>query len=111
MWSNLLRASIATAIIFAVSEMSQRHPRVGAVILALPLLSVMAIIGSWLRFHDLSSASELARSTIVFVLLGLPFFLPLAFAERLGLGFWTAILAGIALACLTIGAWFRFHAA
>ena len=37
--------------------------------------------------------------------LGLPFFVPLAFAERFGLGFWPAFLTGLALATVTIGLW------
>lgn len=31
-------------------------------------------------------------------------FLPLAFADRLGLGFWSAMLAGLILASMTVGA-------
>jgi hypothetical protein len=42
------------------------------------------------------------------VSLGLPFFVPLAFAERLGLGYWAASVLGIVLASLNIGAWFAF---
>lgn len=38
--------------------------------------------------------------------LGLPFFVPLAFAERLGLSFWSAFTAGLVLASTTIGPWF-----
>jgi hypothetical protein len=37
--------------------------------------------------------------------LGLPFFIPLAFADRLGLNFWSAFGAGLVLASLTIGTW------
>jgi hypothetical protein len=53
----------------------------------------------------LPAVSRLARETLVLVPLGLPFFLPFAFAEQLKLGFWSCFVAGLALASLTIGAW------
>ena len=43
--------------------------------------------------------------TLVLVPLGLPFFVPLAFAEKLGLGFWSAFFSGLALAFVTVGLW------
>ena len=45
----------------------------------------------------LRKSFRLARETLVLVPLGLPFFIPLAFASRLGLGFWPALGAGIVL--------------
>jgi hypothetical protein len=35
----------------------------------------------------------------------LPFFIPLAFAEQLGLNFWSAFVIEIAAAAATIGVW------
>lgn len=55
--------------------------------------------------HNLYNRSVLARETLILVPLGLPFFVPLAFAERLGLGFWGAMTAGLIAASLTIGLW------
>jgi hypothetical protein len=46
------------------------------------------------------------RETLILVPLGLPFFVPLAFAEGLGIRFWTAFGLGILLASGTIGLWF-----
>jgi len=43
--------------------------------------------------------------TLVLVPLGLPFFLPLAFADRLGLNFWPAFGIGMLLASCTVGTW------
>jgi hypothetical protein len=60
---------------------------------------------TWIRDHDLKNLSQLSRETLVLVPLGLPFFIPLGFAERLGLSFWSALAAGLVLAVLTIGGW------
>lgn len=108
MISILLRVVIPAVIILAVSEVSRRSPRLGALLLTLPLVSILAFGTVWLRDHDLKSLSLMARETLILVPLGLPFFLPLAFAERLGLGFWPAAGAGLLLASTTIGIWFAF---
>ncbi len=88
MVSFLLRVVIPIVIILAVSQVSQRSPRLGAFLLTLPLTSVLAFGAAWFRDHDLKSLSQMAREMLILVPVGLPFFVPLAFAERLGLSFW-----------------------
>jgi hypothetical protein len=102
---NLVRVLLVAAIIVAVAELSKRYPRAGALLLSLPTVSILAILMGWFQHHDLVALSRLARETLVLVPLGLPFFIPLAFAQRLGLGFWAAFWAGIVLASLTIVSW------
>ena len=62
------------------------------------------LLGMLLVVH-LQAMSQLSRETLSLGPLGLPFFVPLAFAQRLGLDFWTALVAGIVLASLTIVSW------
>ena len=88
---------------------SIRHsPRLAALLLTLPLVSILAFAASWSKDHDLRSISQMAKETLILVPLGLPFLLPLAFADRLGLSFWSAMLAGLVLALITIGAWLAY---
>ena len=108
MWWTLAKATISAAVIVAVAEFSQRYPRLGALLLTLPIISILAFTMSWQQHQDLPAISRLARETLILVPLGLPFFLPLAFADRLGLGFWSASALGLVLASLFIGAWFAF---
>lgn len=108
MISILLRVVIPTIIILVVSEVSRRLPRLGALLLTLPIISILAFGAAWFRDHDLKSLSQMARETLILVPLGLPFFVPLAFAEHWGLGFWAAMGAGTMLAALLIGLWFWF---
>ena len=108
MMTLILRIVIPAIIIFAVSELSRRSPRLGALLLTLPLVSILAFAASWSKNHDLKPLSQMAKETLILVPLGLPFFVPLAFADRLGLGFWSAMLAGLILASMTIGAWLVF---
>ena len=104
LWT-IIKTAIAAAIIVTVSDVSHRLPRLGAILLTLPIVSLIAFAMSWQQHRDLPAISRLARETLVLVPLGLPFFVPLAFAERLGLDFWPAFIIGLALATVTIGLW------
>jgi hypothetical protein len=106
--SYVLRLVIAAATIVAVSELSKRHPRYGALLLSLPLTSLLAFAFSWRQHHDLSAISQLARETLVLVPLSLPFFIPLAMASHYGWNFYAAFAAGVLLASATIGAWLAY---
>ncbi len=108
MWWTLVKATIAAAVIVAVAELSHRFPRLGALLLTLPIVSILAFIMSWQQHQDLPAISRLARETLILVPLGLPFFVPLAFADRMGLSFWSASALGVVLASVTIGVWFAF---
>jgi hypothetical protein len=106
MISLVLKGVISAVLIVLVSEIARLYPRIGALLLTLPLVSILAFIMTWTRDRNLATISTLARETLVLVPLGLPFFLPLAFAGRMGMGFWSAMAAGAVFASLTIGAWF-----
>lgn len=100
------RALIAGLVVAVVAEVADRFPRLGAFLLTLPIVSIVAFIAVWNKEQDMTTVSRLARETLVLVPLGLPLFLPLAFSDRLGLGFWTAMLVGLGLASVSIGVWF-----
>ena len=104
-WILIARGVIAGLIVMGVSALANRSPRLGGFLLTLPLVSIMAFIAAWAQNRDVAPISRLARETLVLVPLGLPFFVPLALANRLGLGFWPAFAAGLALASVTVGLW------
>ncbi len=104
----LFRAIVAGLVVAAVSQLADRFPRLGALLLTLPVVSIVAFVAVWWKDQQLGTISQLARETLILVPLGLPFFIPLAFAERLGVGFWGAFGLGIILASTTIGLWFAF---
>lgn len=100
------RAIIAGIVVASVSELADRFPRVGALLLTLPIVSIVAFIAVWNKEQDIITVSRLARETLVLVPLGLPLFIPIAFSDRFGLGFWPALFAGVAIASAAIGLWF-----
>lgn len=107
MWT-WIKILIAALVLAAVTNLAPRFPRLGAFVLTLPIVSILAFILAWQKNQDLTVISKLARETLVLVPLGLPVFIPLALAPRLGLSFWWALAAGIALAAVPIGAWLAF---
>jgi hypothetical protein len=61
---NILRVAVAAVIIVAVAELSKRFPRYGALLLSLPIISILAFVMSWFQHHDLPAISKLAKETI-----------------------------------------------
>ena len=104
MW-GIVRWILASITLAVVTQVAQKNPRLGAFNLTLPILSIIAIVLQWQQSQDLATTSKFARETLVLVPLGLPFFIPLAFADRLGLNFWPAFGFGMLLASSTIGTW------
>jgi hypothetical protein len=91
-----IKALLSGVIIAAVSEVAKRYPAVGALILSLPLISILAFVWLWRDTADKEGIAALAQSTFWFVLPTLPMFLVLPALLRNGAGFWTAL----GLSCL-----------
>lgn len=107
LWT-LVKAIISAAVILAVAEVSGRFPRLGALLLTLPIVSILAFIMLWNKEGEMTAISQLSRETLVLVPLGLPFFIPFALSNRTGLSFWPTFAIGLMLASISIGMWFRF---
>lgn len=106
----VVRVAIVAVLVVSVAEISKRSPRLGAVLLSLPLVSLLAFMLAWIQHQDLPAISRMARETLILVPLGLPFFIPLAAANYFDWGFWPAFAAGVVLASATIAAWLALSA-
>ncbi|MCE9527047.1 MAG: hypothetical protein K8R36_13440 [Planctomycetales bacterium] len=104
----IVRVVIVAVIVVSVGEISRRYPRWGALLLSLPLISILAFLASWFQHKDLPAISRVARETLILVPLSLPFFLPFAFSQRLGLSFWGSLASGIGITVIIIGIWLYF---
>ncbi|TIX51569.1 DUF3147 family protein [Alteraurantiacibacter aquimixticola] len=97
MYYLIIKALLSGVIIAVASEVARRWPGVGALIVSLPLVSVLAMIWLW---HDTGDAERLAdhsAATFWFVLPSLPMFLAIPLMMRNGVGFWAALAAGCVL--------------
>jgi hypothetical protein len=91
-WKYLITA----AIVVAVSEAAKRSDKLGAILAALPLVTVLAMV--WLRLEGAApeKIAAHARYTFWYVIPTLPMFL--AFPALMArLGFWTSLSAGVLL--------------
>jgi len=91
-----VKALLSGVIVAAASEVGKRHPPFGALILSLPLISILAFVWLWIDTGDREGIASLAQSTFWFVLPTLPMFLVFPALLRGGVGFWPAL----GLSCL-----------
>ena len=65
MWLTILKGNIAGGIVIAVAEIGPKYPRIGGLLLTLPLVSVLAFIVMWSKQSDLPAVSKLATETLI----------------------------------------------
>jgi len=95
-----VKALVSGVIVMIVSEVARRSPALGALIVSLPLVSVLAMI--WLHWetHDTGRIAEHAQATFWYVLPSLPMFLVLPALLRSGLAFYPALAICLAMTAL-----------
>jgi hypothetical protein len=93
----LIKAALSGIVIAIASEVARRWPGVGALIVSLPLVSVLAMVWLWRDTHDPVRLAAHAEATFWFVLPSLPMFLLLPLLIRQGLPFWPSLAVGCAL--------------
>src|SRR5512147_2575900 len=92
-----IKAVISGMIIAIVSEVARRSPGWAALIVSLPLVSILGMIWLWRDTHDPVRMAAHAQATFWFVLPTLPMFLLVPAMLRQGVSFWLALAAGCAL--------------
>lgn len=97
MWMLIVKFVVTAGVITAVSEVAKHNDRWGAVIAALPLVTLMVMI--WMRVEgqpDEKLANH-AYYTFWYVLPTLPMFLLMPWMLNRGCGLAWSLLAGVAL--------------
>ncbi len=97
----ILKVLIAVTVIVTTSWLSNKRPELAGFIVALPLVSMLALLFSYAEFGNAESTVTFAKSILVGIPVSLLFFLPFLVADRLQLGFWTSYVAGVFL--LSVG--------
>jgi hypothetical protein len=93
----LTKAALSGVIIAIASEVARRWPGWGALIVSLPLVSVLAMIWLWRDTRDPVRLAAHAEATFWFVLPSLPMFLLVPLMVRQGFTFWLSLAAGCVL--------------
>ena len=107
-----LKYLITAAIIVLVSEVAKRSGRTGALIAALPFVTILVM--TWLHIEDqgTEAIATHARYTFWYVIPTLPMFLAIPILLERGVGYWQVLgiyIAGTTLlfvATVAIGRWF-----
>jgi hypothetical protein len=86
-----IKVLISALIIVAVNELSKRSTALAAMLLALPLVSVIAFTWEWVETSDAKHLANLSSETFWFVLPTLPMFLLLSWLLRHGYHFFIAL--------------------
>lgn len=97
----IIKALLSGLIIAVVSEVSRKAPAFGALIVSLPLVSLLAMMWLWNDTHDTARIADHAQATFWYVLPSMPMFLLLPWLLRAGFGFWPS-LAGVCLMTIAL---------
>ena len=93
----IVKCALSGIIVAVVSEVAKRTPVFGALIVSLPLVSLLGILWLWRDTGDPERIASHAESTFWYVLPSLPMFLILPAMLRAGVGFWSSIGISCAL--------------
>jgi len=106
----LLKTLISALLIAGASELSRRNVHAAALLISLPLTSILALAWLWHDTGDLTKITAMSHSILFMVLPSLLCFVLLPLLLKAGLHFWLAL----ALSCLGMAAvyalWVRFLA-
>ena len=97
---HALKFIISGFLIVFASWLSGRKPILAGFIISLPLMSMLAILFSYLEYKDMARVNEFAASIIVAVPLSLLFFAPFVLNKWLKMGFIPTYL--LAISCSTL---------
>jgi hypothetical protein len=95
-----IKAALSGVIIAVVSEVARRSPSLGALIVSLPLVSILGILWLWHDTGDSERIAAHAQSTFWYVLPTLPMFLVMPAMLRQGIAFWPSLASSCVLTFL-----------
>ncbi|MBI5612438.1 MAG: DUF3147 family protein [Gammaproteobacteria bacterium] len=104
----IVKLLVSATLIAIATEVAKRLPFWGAVIIALPLTSILAM--SWLYFdtRDNALVTRFAKDIFTIVPVSLVFFLPFWLEKKTQFGFVINLLLGLALLALAVWLLRRF---
>ena len=99
----LLKILLSALVITGASELARRSTGLAALLLALPLVSLLSFTWIWLEQRDPQQIARLSMETFWFVLPTLPLFIVLGWMLRQGFGYTASLTAGCAVGAMLLG--------
>jgi hypothetical protein len=94
----IVKILLSSAILVGASWLAGKNSVLAGFIIALPLMSMLAILFSYLQYRDMARINEFANSILIAVPLSLTFFIPFLLNKWLKMGF--ALTYILAIGCL-----------
>lgn len=104
----IAKVLISAVIIGAATEVAKRHPFWGAVIIALPLTSILTMSWLYAETRDNPLLTQFAKDIFVIVPVSLVFFLPFLLEKKTSLGFVANMALGLVLLAASVWLLRRF---
>ena len=101
----ILKAVISGVIVAAASEAARRSTLLGAILVSLPLTSILAVTWLYRDTHDSHQVASLSWSILWVIVPSLVFFVALPVALRAGVGFWLSLVVACALTGTAYALW------
>ena len=101
----LLKAVLSGAIVAVASEVARRSSLLGAVLVSLPLVSILAILWLYRDTRSTDEVAELSWSILWVIVPSLVFFAVLPLALRNGVAFWPGLLLACAATAAAYAVW------
>ena len=101
------RSLLAGSIVVAASELAKKSAVFGALVVALPLPSLLALTALYYDTRDASQVADFAESILWLVIPSLALFIVLPIMIRRGWGFEVSLAAGViaTIAAYALGVW------
>jgi len=93
----VLKILLSASIIAGISWYAGKNPSLAGFLIALPILSVLAISFSYFQYRDMEKINQFANSIVVSIPLSLLFFAPFILNRWLKWSFFPIILSGFIL--------------
>jgi hypothetical protein len=97
MWQLILKGLVSGAVIVAASEVAKRSTLWAAILVSLPLTSILALMWLYTETGSKQQVADLSTSIMWIVLPSMLFFVALPVALKSGLPFLAALAASIAV--------------
>src|SRR5215212_935894 len=98
----VLKALLSGVVIAVASELARRSSLLGAVLISLPLTSILAFVWLYRDTRDTEDVVSLSWSILWVIVPSLVFFVVLPLALR-SIGFWPAMLAAAVATAMSYG--------
>ena len=93
----VLKILLSASIIAGISWYAGKNPSLAGFLIALPIVSVLAISFSYFQYRDMEKINQFASSIVVSIPLSLLFFVPFILNRWLKWSFFPIILLGFIL--------------